>query len=435
MDNFYFSITEKLGKFLPGFLYQWLNLYVILKPLEWLSRNNNKLPGFIEKYLGLYKMQIYSLQTYLSSSPQDVRVVVTQMRKLLYAGPVFIENTDEMGETLSVRGEMRQELKLLIFHDARIRGGSDVIIEKENTLIYELLDFDLENRYDYRSNAITLSKYHNECIFSVKPTTLNLEKGIKLVQHFSFNYYHFFVEVVSRFYVLDKNKISVDVPLLLDEVCQKVPQFMELIKLFNKDNRKIIFIKRKEICLVRELYYVSEVNIIPPDYIPNAEIRAEDMLFDPEAIQYMRQVLLPKKASKNYPKRIFISRKNASKRRGYNEDEVWSVLQQYGFEMVYPEKLSVTEQIALFNSAEWIAGTTGAAFTNILYCKEGCNIICFTNIKIEFSGFSGLAKCVGANMIYFFDPGCQYTSTHSIHQNFIVNTHILNAFLKRNISY
>ena len=39
-----------------------------------------------------------------------------------------------------------------------------------------------------------------------------------------------------------------------------------------------------------------------------------------------------------------------------------------GFEPVYLERMSLGEQIAAINSAELIAGPTGAAWTNLIFC-------------------------------------------------------------------
>ena len=46
-----------------------------------------------------------------------------------------------------------------------------------------------------------------------------------------------------------------------------------------------------------------------------------------------------------------------------------------GFTIYNPEKLSIEEQIYLFNEASIVAGAHGAAFTNIIFCKPKTKII------------------------------------------------------------
>jgi hypothetical protein len=66
-------------------------------------------------------------------------------------------------------------------------------------------------------------------------------------------------------------------------------------------------------------------------------------------------------------RRIFILRSRAVMRRLLNEDEVAHVLARFGFETVHMEGLSFEQQVRLFHSAEFIAGTHGAAFANLLF--------------------------------------------------------------------
>jgi capsular polysaccharide biosynthesis protein len=54
-------------------------------------------------------------------------------------------------------------------------------------------------------------------------------------------------------------------------------------------------------------------------------------------------------------------------RRLVNEDEASQVLARFGFETVHLEGLSFEQQVRLFHSAEFIAGTHGAAFANLLF--------------------------------------------------------------------
>ena len=109
------------------------------------------------------------------------------------------------------------------------------------------------------------------------------------------------------------------------------------------------------------------------------------------------------------------------------------LLHEFGFETIYPETYDIGRQIELFSQAEWIAGASGAALTNLLFCKPGCRVICFTNIKIPFSGFSTIARWAGAEMIYFNDIRARYTDTASIHQSFKVDVSRLSEYLHTEI--
>ncbi len=67
----------------------------------------------------------------------------------------------------------------------------------------------------------------------------------------------------------------------------------------------------------------------------------------------------------NLPKKIFISRKDS--RKIINESEILGILEDAGFERVYPEDYSASEQIALIARAESIVAIHGAALASLMY--------------------------------------------------------------------
>jgi hypothetical protein len=68
--------------------------------------------------------------------------------------------------------------------------------------------------------------------------------------------------------------------------------------------------------------------------------------------------------------RVYVSRRNATKRRVANETEVVDALAARGFESYALEELSVAEQVALFADAEAVVGPHGAGFANLVYAAD-----------------------------------------------------------------
>jgi capsular polysaccharide biosynthesis protein len=75
------------------------------------------------------------------------------------------------------------------------------------------------------------------------------------------------------------------------------------------------------------------------------------------------------------PRRIYVTRKKAERRRIVNDDEVLMTLARHGFSEVSVEDLSVQEQIALFAQAEAVIGVFGAALTNAVFGAPGTLLI------------------------------------------------------------
>lgn len=74
-------------------------------------------------------------------------------------------------------------------------------------------------------------------------------------------------------------------------------------------------------------------------------------------------------------RRIYISRRNAKKRRLVNEDAVEAFLEHRGFETVLTEDLTFQEQIARFAQADVLVSTHGAGLTNMLFAASGLRVV------------------------------------------------------------
>lgn len=96
-----------------------------------------------------------------------------------------------------------------------------------------------------------------------------------------------------------------------------------------------------------------------------------------------------KKLVKSIPRqgkgrRLYLSRKNQGVRnRVYNEDEVSAFLQILGFEVIFPERLSIRETVEIFSQAEMIVSSVGAEFANIAFTDRCAVIVLMSNLLIE----------------------------------------------------
>lgn len=82
-------------------------------------------------------------------------------------------------------------------------------------------------------------------------------------------------------------------------------------------------------------------------------------------------------AEKAYPRRssrIWISR-DKSARKIINEEQLYPILQEFGFDVLFCEDLSVVEQIQIFSMADVVAGAHGAGMINHIFCGPGATVI------------------------------------------------------------
>lgn len=82
-------------------------------------------------------------------------------------------------------------------------------------------------------------------------------------------------------------------------------------------------------------------------------------------------------------RRLYISRGGVGTRGVENEEELVKFIEQYGFEHITIESMSLQEQALLFNECETIIAPHGAALTNMAHCRQGTKVIEFFNAHIE----------------------------------------------------
>ena len=95
-----------------------------------------------------------------------------------------------------------------------------------------------------------------------------------------------------------------------------------------------------------------------------------------EYVHYFRDVVLGEHVGKRVPgRKIYISRRNAGRRRILNDAEMEALLVRRGFEMVTLGPQPIEEQARLFAEADVIVAQHGAALTNLLYASPGAKVV------------------------------------------------------------
>jgi capsular polysaccharide biosynthesis protein len=79
--------------------------------------------------------------------------------------------------------------------------------------------------------------------------------------------------------------------------------------------------------------------------------------------------------SSKYPQKIYISRRNLTNhwhnRRFVNEDDIWSVLRDRGYEEIFTDSMTFEDEIKHCYYAKNIVGLIGAGMMNIIFNNDG----------------------------------------------------------------
>lgn len=324
--------------------------------------------------------------------------------------------------------------------NAKVIGSSNVVIAKRR-ILYDLLK---GGKYRITDKGLLWRKSHHE--EKIAPRKLGcgyfatyyecgkeIESAISLVGNFSWNFYHFIYEFAQKFYLIEAADIPEHVPLLVDSVVKKVPQFSEILNLL-KGKRDVIYLEEQESCKVANLYYPSFVHQIPPNLWDINKIVSEDCYFDVEGLKYLRSRFLSyadgvdSTSSSEAGRKIFISRK-VSNNRSYNEDELIETAVEQGYSVVYPERMTIREQFVMYSRVDSIIAASGAALSNIICCNPGCHILVLTSSRWNLTVFSSIAGLLGLDMKYMCgeinDPNnvqSGFVIDRSVFKNFISNS-------------
>lgn len=274
-----------------------------------------------------------------------------------------------------------------LLNNVNVMGKCNCIFN-DKYCVYPIEGINKESKIDFHFDGMLFVNDKKIC-FGYNRKKEMIEKAILLLDQASYNFYHLTVEILARLTYIDSQEEYRRYPLLIDKDVTKIPQYNDMINKINIYKHPIITIEKMS------MYYVKEVVVISPNTWMPINIK-KNFTYVPEDFGISKQSLfnikerVPCSVMKK-EKYIFLSRENTTNARLINEDKIRDIFEKFNFEIVFPELLSYEQQVDLFGQAECIAGATGAAFTNMLYCNKNTKIICIIPKKMRFYGFSTMA--------------------------------------------
>lgn len=172
---------------------------------------------------------------------------------------------------------------------------------------------------------------------------------------------------------------------------------------------------------------LSNINLMVDYYAPDAPVKIKNAYYldlhgyyNKEALHSTKAFLLDLVQKKEtFPAKnqfkIYIARKKNPRRFIINENEVKNTLENLGFQTLYAEELSFTEQIKIFKNTSCLIGLHGAGLANMIVLQENCKVLELRN-KSDMTNncYYSMANALGLKYFYLL---CEL-------KNFIKMTHI-----------
>lgn len=315
------------------------------------------------------------------------------------------------------------------FGPAIVRGHSDVVITGGCGVIPDFINLEEHLLYDtFTGRTMPLA---GGGVFAIPKDSLrtSLEAGVLLTSYAVTNWSHFLTEILPIAALVEDLALPTEYALLLGKPA--AAQMMECLELVKSPGRAVTIINLAT--QVDRAIWFSPVATTPFEYLkarsgqtPN--YAPADTLFSPRALAALRQRLPLGHATAGFRAgtKVYIDR-NSARRRVTNRKEVLAFFQESGFEIVVPEALSLSQQMALFADASVIVGQSGAGLANMLFAPTGTRILVLSGNPADpgpHAYFPNLARALGHELHYLaFGP-----PSRDLHIDFQVDLKVLETY-------
>lgn len=319
-----------------------------------------------------------------------------------------------------------------LFENARISVNSSSVILSDNQVIIERAMGPDQSEYDFSSGHVIAHGIDTAIVRLGEAEKKN--KGIFLGGNGSSNYYHWMVEILTKFEFIPMLPEQYRAfPLLISEDVNRIPSFRYTLDKLAKDYETIVLNKESSY-VVDKLIFINSPNNLPFNLSSSGVIKCSHTTINPRSIDYLRQTILEDvlltRIPCNYPKKIFLCRKSGL--RNYNQDEVFKILKTAGFTKVFMEDLHFLEQVRIVHYADFIVGPTGAAWTNLIYCRSGAKGLCWLPEEAaDFSAYSTIASIVGVDLRYLTYKAGVQSSKDLYSRDYYIAPYLIKQALSR----
>lgn len=260
-----------------------------------------------------------------------------------------------------------------------------VITIKSAAILNEII-FD-RNRFRFLYSYSRLKPIgYKECLRDVallRKKPVHVDSGIWIIDEWSYNYFHFMTDALSR--LAGSGILSGKYPVLL-------PQRYKNLDYVKESIRRMGF----------EIYFFAPgINLkVGRLVLPSHTAISGD--YHKDIVPILRERILSDIQIQPAPwRKVYISRKKANKRQVENKDDVEALVLQYGFEIHYFEDYDWKKQLKIMSETKCLISMHGAGLTNMLFMPFGGCVLEFRRKgDDEFNCYFSLASAMKHRYFY-----------------------------------
>ncbi|HMJ47545.1 MAG TPA: glycosyltransferase family 61 protein [Ferruginibacter sp.] len=251
-----------------------------------------------------------------------------------------------------------------------------------------------------------------------KPDIIYVDKAIWIIDNFSFGYYHWFIECLTRLVAAKKfiNNHKIILPAKF---------------------RDLKYVSESIVALGYDVYYYDIKKRLRVHELVLPSHATNNMSCNPTIINLLSKTFDSLNTYDNVPvKLVYITRKQAGARRIVNEEELLPIFSKFNIEVHCLENYSFSQQLSLLQSTKVLIGPHGAGLTNMLFMPKGNSIIIELRNKADkyWNMFFTLATDLGHDYLYLLGDAIssefsQASDTHNA--DLYIDARELDQFLSK----
>lgn len=252
--------------------------------------------------------------------------------------------------------------------------------------------------------------------------TRTLDAGLMMFGLQSKNYGHWLLEFVPRMLWFNDRACPSGFPICIDDHMPETHR--QIVELLDERDRSILPLPAQA-TRFGELGVAPVPTFFPFDSRPGRPVY--DAVWPLDVLAGMGGKVLSRLAARGLDlrptgRRIFLSRRGFVQRQLLNEAEIVDVLTRQGFEVVYPEKLSFAEQVAIYHTADIIVGSASSALTNCIFCNPNARVVALIHEdrSFNFRGYTSMIRSSGAELLFIRGKTVAGEAVHAFHANYVV---------------
>ncbi len=368
----------------------------------------------IEKYLLFHKKKYYLKSFFRKAKRLIVDFIplkeISEAHRLFHKVLRSSKSTQtflptKLGKKSKSVDVLLPEVELYGLQNVYFCTDSTAFLTKDEKQIYYEQVKEFSKDYNILYNTPTLHFHSHHLVkLTNHPKIDRSEEVLFLAGTFNFNYFHFLIEFLPKLEFLHQIPNFEKLLIIADSSAQKNANFQQLLSFFVKKNT-IEYLSADKFYSFEKTWHITAPNSTIPNIAEGEKYQADFTVFSKESVNYVRNICLQNydisKVKVEAKSKIFLARK--SKFRTYNEAELLEVAAKHGFEPVYFEDCNIHEQIFYVQNADYILGPSGAAWTNVIFCKENKTkgLMWLGKVWNDFSVFSTLANFVNFDLYHY----------------------------------